>query len=117
MKEKIIYSNISKNLENKFFYSNYFLNNNTGDNNMETSTTVDPFSKAQNSIRKALGKEIKYNSPLYPYAEALCRVSSINDTYGVEDAKSIALYFLSNGSSWKGEEAKESKAILKKLTK
>ena len=104
-------------MKRKFFYSKYFSNKTSGDNKMETATTIDPFSKAQNSIKKALGKEIKSNSPLYPYAEALCRVSSINDTYGVEDAKSIALYFLSNGSSWKGEEAKESKAILKKLTK
>ena len=114
MKRKILLSKIEKNISSKILFSNKI---NPGENNMETSTTVDPFSKAQNSIRKALGKEIKYNSPLYPYAEALCRVSSINDTYGVEDAKSIALYFLSNGSSWKGEEAKESKAILKKLTK
>jgi hypothetical protein len=38
-------------------------------------------------------------------------------TYGMEDAKTIILYFLSNATHWRGETAKAIKAELKRRIK
>lgn len=50
-----------------------------------------------------------------PYLQAMCTLNSINDNYGMDSAKSIVLYFLSNASTWRGETAKRIKAELKKM--
>ena len=50
-----------------------------------------------------------------PYLAAMSSLNSINDNYGMDDAKSIVLYFLSNASSWRGETAKRIKVELKKM--
>ena len=52
-----------------------------------------------------------------PYFKAMETLNSINDSYGMDSAKSIVLYFLSNASSWKGDKAREIKAELKALCK
>ena len=52
-----------------------------------------------------------------PYYEAMRSLSSINDMYGCDSAKSIILYFLSNASGWRGETAKRIKEELKKMCK
>ena len=50
-----------------------------------------------------------------PYLDAMSYLSSINDKYGYDDAKTIVIYFLSNASTWRGETAKEVKAHLKQI--
>ena len=50
-----------------------------------------------------------------PYLQAMYSLNGINDSYGMDSAKSIVLYFLSNASTWRGETAKRVKAELKKL--
>lgn len=50
-----------------------------------------------------------------PYLEALSTLSTVNDMYICEDAKSIILYFLSNAATFRGPEAKALKAELKAL--
>jgi len=50
-----------------------------------------------------------------PYLDAMSSLNSVNDKYGYDDAKSIVLYFLSNASSYRGENAKRIKAELKKM--
>lgn len=50
-----------------------------------------------------------------PYLQAMGTLNSINDSYGMDSAESIVLYFLSNASSWRGENAKRIKLELKKL--
>ncbi len=50
-----------------------------------------------------------------PYLQAMNSLESINDTYGLDSAKSIVLYFLSNANTWRGETAKRVKAELKKM--
>jgi len=50
-----------------------------------------------------------------PYLDAMSYLSSINDNYGYDDAKTIVIYFLSNASTWRGETAKEVKAHLKQI--
>jgi len=50
-----------------------------------------------------------------PYLDAMSQLSDIKDRYGMDGAKSIVAYFLSNASTWKGEKAKAIKAELKKI--
>ncbi len=49
------------------------------------------------------------------YLRAMSNLSSIQDTYGDDDAESIVRYFLSNAQKWKGQTAKAVKKHLKKL--
>ncbi len=57
----------------------------------------------------------KVNYAAKPYLEAMRDLSSINDKYGYDDARSIVLYFLSNASSFKGDTAKLLKLELKAI--
>ena len=50
-----------------------------------------------------------------PYLAAMHALTSIDDAYGADDARSIVLYFLSNATSWKGETARRVKAELKAM--
>lgn len=50
-----------------------------------------------------------------PYLAAMANLNSINGDYGMDSAKSIVLYFLSNAQSWRGETAKRIKVELKKI--
>lgn len=52
-----------------------------------------------------------------PYLAAMSSLDTIKDNYGADDGKSIVLYFLSNATTWRGEEAKRIKAELKALLK
>jgi len=52
-----------------------------------------------------------------PYLRAMSGMNSINDSYGMDGAKSTVLYFLSNASTWRGEVAKRIKAELKAMCK
>jgi hypothetical protein len=52
-----------------------------------------------------------------PYLEAMSTLSSINDNYGCDSARSIVLYFLANANSWRGPEARRIKAELKAILK
>jgi len=52
-----------------------------------------------------------------PYLEAMGTLQSVDDAYGLDDARSIVLYFLSNATTWKGETARRVKAELKSLLK
>jgi hypothetical protein len=57
----------------------------------------------------------KVNYAAKPYLEAMRDLSSINDKYGYDDARSIVLYFLSNAASFKGDTAKLLKLELKTI--
>lgn len=52
-----------------------------------------------------------------PYLHALGALTTVQSKYGMDDAKTIILYFLSNASSWRGDKAKAIKAELKQLIK
>jgi len=67
-----------------------------------------------------IAKEIKSNwSKVYfgavPYLEAMGTLSTIDQDYYQDSAKSIVLYFLSNASTWRGEVAKRIKTELKAM--
>jgi len=74
--------------------------------------TARPLSEIARDIRRNW-KPVNYAA--VPYLDAMSGLNSINDNYGMDNAKSIVLYFLSNASSWRGDKAKEIKAELKKL--
>lgn len=57
------------------------------------------------------GKGVNYAAK--PYLDALLQLLQPSDKYFAEEGKTIALYFLSNASTFKGEEAKRLKTELK----
>lgn len=50
-----------------------------------------------------------------PYIEAMLSIRTIGDQYGADSARSIVAYFLSNATTWRGEDARRIKAELKAL--
>ena len=61
-------------------------------------------------------KSVKQRFPYaWPYLEAMLQIYHVNDNYGADSGVSVVLYFLSNASTWHGENAKRLKAELKAL--
>lgn len=52
-----------------------------------------------------------------PYLKAMDSLSTADGFYGADDAKGIVLYFLSNATTWRGEDARRIKAELKEVIK
>lgn len=52
-----------------------------------------------------------------PYLSAMLTLQDMSSSYGCDDAKTIVLYFLSNASGWRGENAKAIKAELNRRVK
>lgn len=52
-----------------------------------------------------------------PYLLAMRSLDSVRDNFGCDDARSIVLYFLSNATTWRGDDARRIKAELKALLK
>ena len=73
-----------------------------------------PLYEIAREIRKAWTKVSSYAEP---YLEAMESLDSINDNYYFDSGKSIVLYFLSNASTWRGEDARRIKAELKEMLK
>ena len=71
-----------------------------------------PLYKIASEIRKAWTKVSPYAEP---YLEAMQSLDSINDNYYFDSGKSVVLYFLSNASTWRGEDARRIKAELKEM--
>lgn len=69
-----------------------------------------------NEIAHEIGQKWK---PMYfgavPYHMAMTSLKDSTDTYCMDSAKSIILYFLANAQTWRGEEAKRIKKELKQL--
>ncbi len=55
----------------------------------------------------------KVNYAAVPYLDAMRELGSITDSYGLDDASSIVLYFVSNAGAWRGETARRVKAELR----
>ena len=49
-----------------------------------------------------------------PYIKALLCCPTIDSRYGMDSARNVALYFLSNASGWRGETARLVKAEIKR---
>lgn len=52
-----------------------------------------------------------------PYLQAMLELQSVKDKYYMDSGRDIVLYFLSNATAWKGEDAKRIKAELKGMLK
>ena len=79
---------------------------------MSTIETVRPLHVIARDIYQAWPK---VNYAAKPYLEAMADLTSIEDKYGYDNARSIVLYFLSNASSFRGDEAKAIKLELKSI--
>ena len=73
-----------------------------------------PLSSIASDIRKDWVKVSPYAKP---YLEAMESLDQITDTYYLDTAKSVVLYFLCNARSWKGETAKAIKKELNEICK
>ena len=73
-----------------------------------------PLYEIAREIRKAWTKVSPYAEP---YLEAMQSLNTINDNYYFDSGKSVVLYFLSNASTWRGEDARRIKAELKEMLK
>ena len=71
-----------------------------------------PLYEIAREIRKTWTKVSPYAEP---YLEAMESLNSINDNYYYDSGKSIVLYFLSNASTWRGDDARRIKAELKEM--
>jgi len=52
-----------------------------------------------------------------PYLEAMSDLNSINESYGLDSARSIVRYFLCNAKTYRGADARRIKAELQSLVK
>lgn len=50
-----------------------------------------------------------------PYLQAMGALGGLDDQYGLDDARSIARYFLANAGTWRGDDARRIKAELKAM--
>ena len=73
-----------------------------------------PLYEIAREIRKTWKKVSPYAEP---YLEAMKSLNTINDNYYYDSGKSVVLYFLSNASTWRGEDARRIKAELKDMLK
>jgi hypothetical protein len=64
-------------------------------------------------IQKVWGSKLYFGAR--PYLCAMLSLRDINDSYGMDSAKSIIVYFLANASTFRGPEAKGLKLELKKI--
>lgn len=81
-------------------------------NTIEASKTVRPLHVIARDIYKAWPK---VNYAAKPYLEAMSNLTSIEDKYGYDNARSVVLYFLSHAASFKGDTAKLLKLELKTI--
>ena len=69
-------------------------------------------------IAHAIAKDWQNISPYAKdYLNAMKDIRNIDDNYYADSAKTVVLYFLANASSYRGENARTYKALLKELVK
>ena len=69
-------------------------------------------------IAHAIAKDWNNISPYAKdYLEAMKEIRSVEDNYYADSAKSVILYFLANASTYRGENARAYKALLKEMIK
>ena len=79
----------------------------------KTKTAVRPLYQIANDIRKDWGAKMYFGAK--PYVQAMGTLTSIDQNYGMDSAKSIVIYFLANAGTWRGDKAREIKKELKTL--
>lgn len=82
----------------------------------QTTTSIEKMTIGQ------LAREIRANwdNPYFgavPYLDAMTILEGIDDSYGMDDARDIVTYFLSNAATWRGPVARAVKAELNRRLK
>jgi hypothetical protein len=69
-------------------------------------------------IARAIARDWKTINPYAAeYLNAMLNIESVEDTYYADSAKSVVLYFLANAGSYRGDNARSYKALLKAMVK
>jgi hypothetical protein len=69
-------------------------------------------------IAYAIAKDWTNVSPYAAdYLNAMKEIRSVEDNYYADSAKSVILYFLANAGSYRGDNARSYKALLKEMVK
>ena len=69
-------------------------------------------------VAHAIAKDWQNISPYAKdYLEAMKDIQDINGSYYADSAKSVVMYFLANASSYRGDNARAYKALLKDMVK
>jgi hypothetical protein len=69
-------------------------------------------------IAHAIAKDWTNVSPYAAdYLNAMKEIRSVEDNYHADSAKSVIMYFLANAGSYRGDNARSYKALLKELVK
>ena len=69
-------------------------------------------------IAHAIAKDWTNISPYAAdYLNAMKEIRSVEDNYYADSAKSVILYFLANAGSYRGDNARSYKALLKEMVK
>jgi hypothetical protein len=79
---------------------------------MTTATAARPLSTIAREIR-ATWPKVYFGA--VPYLQAMAQLDTVNDKYGLDDARSIVNYFLANAGTWRGDDARRIKAELKAM--
>jgi hypothetical protein len=79
---------------------------------MTTATAARPLSTIAREIRSTWPK-VYFGA--VPYLQAMAQLDTVNDKYGLDDARSIVNYFLANAGTWRGDDARRIKAELKAM--
>ena len=81
-------------------------------------TTNDSPARSLRQIAQEIMNDWK--KPYYgagPYLRAMTQLDSMTDFYGLDPAKEIVIYFLSNAASWRGETARRVKKELNSMVR
>jgi hypothetical protein len=81
---------------------------------MSTTTAARPLYEIAREIRRTW-KNVYFGA--VPYLDAMSTLNKVTDNYVMDSGKSIVLYFLSNASGWRGDDAKRIKSELKAMIK
>ena len=81
---------------------------------MASKTETRPIYTIAAEIRKTWPK---VNYAAKPYLDAMDSLNLISDPYLYDSGKSVVMYFLSNATSYRGEDARRIKAELKAMLK
>lgn len=69
-------------------------------------------------IAIAISKDWKNVNPYaQEYLTAMMSINSVNDSYYYDSAKSVIMYFLANAGTYRGENARAYKTLLKEMVK
>lgn len=74
-----------------------------------------PINVIAQEIKNDWGAKVYFGAK--PYLSAMFGLDNVNDSYGLDSAKSVIIYFLANASTWRGETAKRIKKELNQMIK